>query len=252
MGPATASPVMNVSGLKFGAAVQLPDHLGAEQVDPRLLDRRRARRADMPEPPDRRQVVGVGVGAIDRQQPLHDRRHGRHEVDPVLGDQPQELVRRRTAASAPGGGRISSPIVAVVIPGVVAQRHRQQLTSPSWAPSGWPRAPPGSGCRRRPRSAWAARCCRRRPSPSTPATPLRAAARRTAPASGVKSPGTLGITPRGSVAADQQRPRLQLEQCPRIRRRAAGPTAAGEPRRASSAASAAWIHSIEFGSTMVT
>ncbi len=40
-------------------------------------------------------------------------------------------------------------------------------------------------------------------------------------------------------AADQQCPRLAAPAAPRVRRRAAAPTAAGEPRRASSAASTA-------------
>ena len=40
--------------LQFGTAVQLPDGLGAEQLDPGLFDRRRARRGEMPEHPDRR------------------------------------------------------------------------------------------------------------------------------------------------------------------------------------------------------
>ena len=84
--------------LKFGAAVQFPDVLPAEDVDPGQFDHRWTRRAEVPEPPDRRQVVGVGVGPVDGKQALHDRRHRREERDAVLGDQSQELVRHRSAA----------------------------------------------------------------------------------------------------------------------------------------------------------
>ncbi len=34
---------------------------------------------------------------IDRQRPLHDRRHRRQEGDPVVGDQPEELLRLEPA-----------------------------------------------------------------------------------------------------------------------------------------------------------
>ena len=53
-------------------------------------------------------------------------------------------------------------------------------------------------------------------------------------ASGVKSIGTLGTSPRGSDASDEQRARLQIEDARRTPHRAAGQTAAAAPRRASS------------------
>jgi hypothetical protein len=112
--------------LKFGAAVELPDLLGAEQVDPGLLDRRRTWRREVPEPADRRQVVGIGVGPVHRQQPLHDRRHRRQKRDSVVGDQPEKLVRLEA--------RHQHEVVTLNQPdrerreaGVVGQRHRDQV-----------------------------------------------------------------------------------------------------------------------------
>ena len=71
------------------------------------------------------------------------------------------------------------------------------------------------------------------------------------PESGVKSPGTLGITPRGS-----SRPTSSARGFS-----SSSPSSSASGSRADSgwgtapsfhAASAAWIHSIEFGSTIVT
>ena len=112
--------------LKLGAAVKLPHHLGAEDVDPDFLDVRWARCGQMPPPPHRRQIIGIRIGAVDRQQSLHDGRHRRQIVDPVFGDQPEELARVEAAhqhqvlaGRQRHGGRGEA--------GVVAQRNRHQL-----------------------------------------------------------------------------------------------------------------------------
>ena len=105
-------PADERQGLKFGAAVQLPHGLGAEQFDPRFFDRGRAWRADVPEPPYRRQVVGFWVAPVDREQPLHDRGRSaqrvaifkeRHDVETAnpFGGSKQTCLARQHAGATP-------------------------------------------------------------------------------------------------------------------------------------------------------
>ena len=113
-------------GLKFGAAVEFPDHVRAEDLDPGLLDRGRAGRGQVPPPPHRRQVEALRFGAVNGQQSLHDGRNGGQIVDPILGDESQEIMRVETihqhqmltCRQCHGGGGET---------GVVAQRYRYQL-----------------------------------------------------------------------------------------------------------------------------
>ena len=112
--------------LKFGAAVEFPHHVRAEDLDPRLLDGGRTRRGQVPPPSYRRQVIAVRIGAVHRQQALHDGRHGGQVVDPVFGDQAQKRLgiesahqHQVLAGRQCHGGRGES--------GVVAQRNRHQV-----------------------------------------------------------------------------------------------------------------------------
>ncbi len=79
----------------------------------------------MPEPPDRGQVVGVRVCLVDRQRPLHDRRHRRQEADAMVGDQPEKPLgveaahQHQVMAHQQCDGRGGEA-------GVVRQRHRYQ------------------------------------------------------------------------------------------------------------------------------
>ena len=73
-------------GLRLGAGVELPDPLGAQPLDPRLLEPRRAGLGEVPHEPQRRQVVALPH--LDRQapDPLHHRGHEVHDVHRVLLD----------------------------------------------------------------------------------------------------------------------------------------------------------------------
>ena len=56
-----SGPVMTVTRLRLGAGVQLEDALGAEPVDPRLLQPHRARLGEVPHHLQRREVVARGA-----------------------------------------------------------------------------------------------------------------------------------------------------------------------------------------------
>ena len=72
--------------------VELPDPLGPEPVDPRLLQPRRARLGQVPHEPERRQVVALPH--LDREAPdaLHHRGHQVHDVDRVLLDRGERCL----------------------------------------------------------------------------------------------------------------------------------------------------------------
>ena len=72
--------------LALGAGVELPDPLGAEPVDPRLLQPHRARLGEVPDHPQRREVVGQPGLLGQPPDPLHHRRDQVDDVGPVLGD----------------------------------------------------------------------------------------------------------------------------------------------------------------------
>ena len=159
-----------------------------------------------------------------RQQPLHDGRHCRQVVHPVLGDQPEE---------PPGSNRLISTRCWPVAKAMVAEVNPVlwlAAPTPSWVSGGQvcPSSPPP----RRPEPAVPAGLDQLGPpgaaaenqSTSAPAKPPPAeGASETSPGSPVA--GDRGTVPRGS-GADQQARSRRSSRWPYFRRRAGGRTAA--------------------------
>ena len=89
--------------LRLGARVELPDRVGAEPLDPRLLQPRRARRGEVPHDLQRRHVVALAHVVGQLRDARHHRRHDVHRVGVVLVDQLQRASPRRTCRRARRG-----------------------------------------------------------------------------------------------------------------------------------------------------
>ena len=85
-------------GLRLGTGVELPDRVGAEPLDPLLLQPRRARRGEVPHDLQRRDVVALAHLGRELRDARHHRRHHVHRVRMPAVDQLQRLLRVEATA----------------------------------------------------------------------------------------------------------------------------------------------------------